>query len=71
MLFHIDNGGVVITASVAISGQVSSSQDLPYMTPPVASLASSNPNNLSATGPQANQQHFSGDSTDSASMFYI
>lgn len=42
-----------IDASAAISGRISASQELPYMTPPI-------------TGPQ-NQQHFSGDSQDSSS----
>lgn len=43
-----------IDASAAISGRISASQELPYMTPPIV------------TGPQ-NQQHFSGDSQDSSS----
>ncbi|OWR48220.1 hypothetical protein KGM_211594 [Danaus plexippus plexippus] len=42
--------GVLISASVAISGQLPSSQELPYITPP---------------SPRP-EQHFSGDSTDSA-----
>lgn len=41
-----------IDASAAISGRISASQELPYMTPPI-------------TGPQ--NQHFSGDSQDSSS----
>lgn len=45
---------VVISASVAISGQLPSSQELPYITPP-----SPRPNTDNTT-------HFSGDSTDSA-----
>ncbi|XP_012549664.1 uncharacterized protein LOC101744810 isoform X2 [Bombyx mori] len=45
---------VVISASVAISGQLPSSQELPYITPP-----SPRPSAETAT-------HFSGDSTDSA-----
>lgn len=45
---------VVISASVAISGQLPSSQELPYITPP-----SPRPNTDTGT-------HFSGDSTDSA-----
>ncbi|XP_026318571.1 transcription factor mef2A isoform X2 [Hyposmocoma kahamanoa] len=45
---------VVISASVAISGQLPSSQELPYITPP-----SPRPHNDAAV-------HFSGDSTDSA-----
>ncbi|KAI8420886.1 hypothetical protein MSG28_008071 [Choristoneura fumiferana] len=42
---------VVISASVAISGQLPSSHELPYITPP---------------SPRPDAQHFSGDSTDSA-----
>lgn len=45
---------LVISASVAISGQLPSSQELPYITPPSPRHRSENP------------QHFSGDSTDSA-----
>ncbi|KAJ2947490.1 hypothetical protein O0L34_g17276 [Tuta absoluta] len=44
---------VVISASVAISGQLPSSQELPYITPP-------------SPRPQETAAHFSGDSTDSA-----
>ncbi|KAF9409537.1 hypothetical protein HW555_011131, partial [Spodoptera exigua] len=48
----------VISASVAISGQLPSSQELPYITPP-----SPRPNT-------DNNTHFSGDSTDSANEMY-
>lgn len=47
--------GPPIDAGSAISGRVSASQELPYMTPPI----------VPAMPP--NQQHFSGDSQDSSS----
>lgn len=47
-----------IDASAAISGRISASQELPYMTPPIVA------------GPQG-QQHFSGDSQDSSSECLI
>lgn len=47
-----------IDASAAISGRISASQELPYMTPPIV------------VGPQV-QQHFSGDSQDSSSECLI
>lgn len=47
-----------IDASAAISGRISASQELPYMTPPIV------------TGPQG-QQHFSGDSQDSSSKSFF
>lgn len=52
-------GSSDIPASAAISGLVSASQELPYMTPPIV--------------PTTNQQHhhFSGDSQDSSSKFYL
>lgn len=50
----------MISASGAISGQVPSSQELPYITPPSPRPRS-----------EHNPQHFSGDSTDSASEFHI
>ncbi|XP_077297021.1 uncharacterized protein LOC143918824 isoform X2 [Arctopsyche grandis] len=56
--------GPVITASNAISGQVSSSRDLPYMTPPVVSIAPVI--NALEEPPVQQPNHFSGDSVDSA-----
>lgn len=44
-----------IGAAVAISGRISANQDLPYMTPPIASSQTQT------------VQHFSGDSQDSSS----
>lgn len=44
-----------IAAAVAISGRISATQDLPYMTPPIASTQTQT------------VQHFSGDSQDSSS----
>lgn len=67
---NILEGGIVITASNAISGQVSSSRDLPYMTPPVASIAPIN-NTLEEIVTQPGPPtHFSGDSVDSASRYF-
>ncbi|XP_013139688.1 PREDICTED: uncharacterized protein LOC106104250 isoform X2 [Papilio polytes] len=59
---------VVISASVAISGQLPSSQELPYITPPSPrppppALPPALP---LAPPPADNTLHFSGDSTDSA-----
>lgn len=51
----LTTGGSSIDASAAISGRISASQELPYMTPPI----------VSAMAPP--QQHFSGDSQDSSS----
>lgn len=51
----LTTGGSSIDASAAISGRISASQELPYMTPPI----------VSAMAPS--QQHFSGDSQDSSS----
>jgi hypothetical protein len=48
-----------LDASAAISGRISASQELPYMTPPIIS---------SITVTHSQQQHFSGDSQDSSSM---
>lgn len=45
-----------IAAASAIAGSVPANHDLPYMTPPI---------------PTQQQQHFSGDSVDSSSMFVI
>ncbi len=42
-----------VSAASAIAGRISASQELPYMTPPIAPP----------------QQHFSGDSQDSSSKF--
>lgn len=50
--------GSAIDASAAISGRISASQELPYMTPPI----------MPAMPPQ---QHFSGDSQDSSSKITI
>jgi hypothetical protein len=47
-----------LDASAAISGRISASQELPYMTPPIVT---------SMTTSHAPQQHFSGDSQDSSS----
>ena len=67
---NIIEGGIVITASNAISGQVSSSRDLPYMTPPVASIVPIN-NTLEEIVTQPGPPtHFSGDSVDSASQYF-
>lgn len=51
----LSTGGSAIDASAAISGRISASQELPYMTPPI----------VPAMAPP--QQHFSGDSQDSSS----
>lgn len=50
----LETDGASIDVSAAISGRISASQELPYMTPPIASIVPS-------------QQHFSGDSQDSSS----
>lgn len=50
----LTTGGSAIDASAAISGRISASQELPYMTPPIVPA-------------MPNQQHFSGDSQDSSS----
>lgn len=47
-----------LDASAAISGRISASQELPYMTPPIMNLVH---------GQQPPNQHFSGDSQDSSS----
>lgn len=52
----LNTNGSAIDASAAISGRISASQELPYMTPPI----------VSAMQPQ---QHFSGDSQDSSSNY--
>jgi len=52
----LNTGGSAIDASAAISGRISASQELPYMTPPIVPVM------------PPNQQHFSGDSQDSSSM---
>lgn len=49
------NPGSSIDASAAISGRISASQELPYMTPPIVAQQ------------MPSQQHFSGDSQDSSS----
>lgn len=49
------NTGSSIDASAAISGRISASQELPYMTPPIVAQQ------------MPSQQHFSGDSQDSSS----
>lgn len=54
----LTTGGSSIDASAAISGRISASQELPYMTPPIVPLM-----------PQ--QQHFSGDSQDSSSKIWV
>ena len=57
----LTTGGSSINASAAISGLISASQELPYMTPPISAMAPP-------------QQHFSGDSQDSSSKkskFYL
>lgn len=46
-----------LDASAAISGRISASQELPYMTPPIVNMIH----------PQQPPQHFSGDSQDSSS----
>jgi hypothetical protein len=51
----LNPAGSSIDASAAISGRISASQELPYMTPPI----------MPAMPPP--QQHFSGDSQDSSS----
>ncbi|CRK88327.1 CLUMA_CG002106, isoform A [Clunio marinus] len=48
------SGGASIDASAAISGRISASQELPYMTPPIVPVM------------PPTQQHFSGDSQDSS-----
>lgn len=50
----LSTNGSSIDASAAISGRISASQELPYMTPPIIP-------------PMPPQQHFSGDSQDSSS----
>lgn len=52
----LETDGAAIDVSAAISGRISASQELPYMTPPIASIVPT-------------QQHFSGDSQDSSSNF--
>ncbi|KAG5671789.1 hypothetical protein PVAND_001965 [Polypedilum vanderplanki] len=47
-----------LDASAAISGRISASQELPYMTPPIVTSMT--------TSSHAPQQHFSGDSQDSS-----
>jgi len=47
-----------LDASAAISGRISASQELPYMTPPIIA---------SMTNAHNHPQHFSGDSQDSSS----
>lgn len=49
-----------LDASAAISGRISASQELPYMTPPIIT---------SMTVAHSQQQHFSGDSQDSSSKY--
>lgn len=51
-----------LDASAAISGRISASQELPYMTPPIMNIIHSQ---------QPPNQHFSGDSQDSSSKFDI
>lgn len=51
----LSTGGSAIDASAAISGRISASQELPYMTPPIIPVM------------PPSQQHFSGDSQDSSS----
>lgn len=50
----LSTNGSSIDASAAISGRISASQELPYMTPPIIPV-------------MPPQQHFSGDSQDSSS----
>lgn len=50
-----------LDASAAISGRISASQELPYMTPPIMNIINSQ---------QPPSQHFSGDSQDSSSTFF-
>lgn len=52
----LSTGGSAIDASAAISGRISASQELPYMTPPIIPV-------------MPPQQHFSGDSQDSSSKY--
>jgi hypothetical protein len=51
----LGTGASAIDASAAISGRISASQELPYMTPPIIPVM------------PPSQQHFSGDSQDSSS----
>lgn len=54
-----------LDASAAISGRISASQELPYMTPPIMNIPSqSQPHHQPS-------QHFSGDSQDSSSKFCV
>lgn len=52
---ELDGPREVIPAASAIAGRVSASQDLPYMTPPIIQPG----------------QHFSGDSQDSSSEYFV
>lgn len=50
-----------LDASAAISGRISASQELPYMTPPIMNIVNT----------QQPSQHFSGDSQDSSSKLSL
>lgn len=51
-----------LDASAAISGRISASQELPYMTPPIMNIIHNQ---------QPPNQHFSGDSQDSSSKLIL